>query len=460
MIDTIVFSLYIGKFPNEVRSNILNNWKKTESFNIENTRGIYFNHLEKVFTKKNMHFDIHLPSSHYKMHCDLDDIRKEIKFNFSIPKFYYGQNLMPSFYHSKFNQNIVYNQIPTKEIVKLQWKMIVNAMFESCNFLCSEIIPIDVLMKNIKIFRIDVCKNYLFETEEHCKEYLNNLRKIQIPYKSLASPRLYESTMLWVFDNYSIKAYQKGAEIKKDFDKLDNYTKEEIKYLKTLANRTLRYEVTIRTQKLKDLFLDTFRKEESIFLNLDDEIKAKFKKRNLTIQHCRTEYFKKTSENELNSCYKYGKPNKKFEAESHFEPIFDIETLSRCINFAEEKFKFLQNDPMPSFIEIRKSIKEGNEYLEYIGEKKIGVEPVIKIIKLLQTNSFAELIEQKVISRQTKYNFLKKFQRLGLKIKINNFCNNLENNDKDGELFMLEINQIADKCLQLTNNHSPYLDNF
>jgi hypothetical protein len=367
---------------------------------------------------------------------------------------------MPSFYHAKFNQNIVYHQIPTKEIVKLQWKMCVNAIFEACNYLCTETIPVEVLMKNIKIFRVDICKNYLFETEEHCKEYLDNLRKIQIPYKKLSSPRLYETTMLWVFDHYSIKAYQKGAESKRDFDKLANYTKEEINYLKTLALRTLRYEVTIRTQKLKDLFLDTFRQEDSTFLNFPDEIKAKFKKRNLTIQHCRTEYFKSTSENELNATFKYGKPNKKFEAENHFEPIFDISTLSRCIEFAEEKFKFLQNEPMPSFIEIRKSIKEGNEYLDYIGEKKIGVEPVIKIIKLLQTNSFAELINQKVISRQTKYNFLKKFKRLGLKIKINTFCNNLENHDKQGENFMLEINQIADKCLQMTNHHNPYLEDF
>lgn len=458
MVDTIVFSLYIGNFPSETRDNIIRNWKKKASYGIENAKAIMNQNIEMNFTKKFMEFDINVPSSHYKIHASLDDLRGEIKFNFSVPKFYYGHNLMPSYYHAHFNQSAEYHQIPSNRLIMVNYKMLLNAMYEACNYLTSEPIPVRILMKNIKIFRVDICKNYLLESKEHVMEYIDELRKLKVPYKSLYSPRLYKSSILHVFDNYSIKAYQKSEENAEQISKLRMWTKEERAGLMQIAERTLRMEVTIRTQKLKDLFLDTFRKDDKLFIGAPDEIKAKFKCRNLTIQERRTPYFDYTDNAEYCQFFRFGKPNKKFTPDSFYEPIFDIETFHRMIQFAEEKFRFMQITGIASFIELKKQLDRGNNYLEFIGEKKMKVQPILKMFKLLENNSFAQLEQSKAICKQTKYNFLKKCKRLGIDLKYTSFRSNVENTDPTGEKFMEEINQHADKCINLTNY--PLIYNF
>lgn len=451
MTDTIVFSLYIGKFPKEARQNIINKFLKKESYNIETAKAFMHNNLEYNFTKKHLHFAMYFPSSHYLLHCDLDDVRNEIKFNFSVPKFYYGINLMPNFYHHIINQEVIYDQKLSVENCKKSFLILLNSIFESCNLLFEDGgIPVEAMLQNITIFRVDICKNYLFTDKEEAINYLDMLRKIKVPYKSLYAPRIYETSILWVFDSYSLKVYHKGSEARKELEKLEQYTKGEKTFLCSIADRTLRYELTFRTQKIKDLYLQTFRDECNTFLRYPPEIQKKFAGRNLTIQMQRSNYFHNTPEGEEENVWYYGKPNKKFSPENWYTPSFDLKTFVRLCQFAYEKFDQTQVKPKLRYSEMREKIKEGNSYLKYIGEKCYNVESLIKIAKLLDEFTMEELIKDKLISRASKYNYLKKFKRLGIDIGANSIRSVYQNSDLDGEKFMEEINRIADKCNYLT----------
>ena len=116
----------------------------------------------------------------------------------------------------------------------------------------------------------------------------------------MSTPYTYEGSLMYVFDNYSIKVYHKGLEIKKDFEHLSKiFNESELSLFTNIADRTLRYECTIRTPKLKDLFIKTFRKNCPIFSNLESEIIDKFKNGNLQLMPFRSSYYHKTPEEEL-----------------------------------------------------------------------------------------------------------------------------------------------------------------
>lgn len=466
MVDSIVFNLNIKNFPVETRNNIIRHWKKKESYKVENAKGLkiekssaFLHHnVEHVFTRKHLHF--HMPySNHYTLACDLDDIQNTIQFNFSVPKFYYGINLIPNFYHYSFKDNLIYDQTFCEENLKASFDICLNAIFESVNLLISEKIPLNYLLENIHIFRIDICKNYLFDSEADCVSYLDNLKKIKIPYASLHKPRIYENEIMYVFQDYSIKVYHKGKEMEKDLKKIgETYSKHEIEQIMQIANRTLRYELTFRTQKIRDLFLTTFRENCPMFIQADEIIRQKFARGIIRINN-RNSYYEESPESEMKWWYKDRKPNKKFFPDQNFNCIFDFKTFIELVRFAFEKFDWFQAIKRPSMIEINRLIDEGNVRLELYGQKKIKKAPLLKICKMLEDRTLSELVKDKEICNASKFNYLKKFRMLSIPIGEKSCYNHfIENTDISGECFMNEINIFADKCLQMTiDSKNEYL---
>lgn len=467
MVDSIIFNLNIKYFPVETRNNIIRHWKLRESYKIENSKQLkiesssafLYKNIEHVFTRKHLHFSIPNNSGHYTLACDLDDIQNTIQFNFSVPKFFYGINLIPNFYHYSFNDEMIYNQEFNEKNLKCSFNILLSAIFEACNSLISEKIPLNYLLENINIFRIDICKNYLFNDESSCVSYLENLKRIKIPYSTLEKPRIYENEIMYVFQDYSIKVYHKGKEMEKDIKKIEPfYNDTEIKNIRDVASKTLRYELTFRTQKIRDIFLTTFRESCPYFLRAPEEIRTKFSRGDIKIRN-RTDYYKETPEKEMNTWYIYKKPNKKFKPDQNFKCAFDFHTFIELVRFAFEKFDGFQALKRPSLLEISRLIEEGNSRLEFHGKKKIKPGPLLNICKKLHEETLDMLVSKKEISRASKFNYLKKFKMLSIPINEKTcYCNFIENIDKNGELFMNEINQFADKCLQMTiDNPNHYL---
>lgn len=452
MIDTIEFHLDISRFPVEIRNNIINHWKKKESYNIENTKVFLHNNIENVFTRRHINFNLKIPSSSYTLNMDFDDINQSIKFNFSVPKLMYGINLFPSYIHIDFNERLPEKQ--TDENYNYTcYCILLTSIFYASNQISEEKIPINILLDSLNITRIDICRNYLFDSKIDCINYLEGLKKKKLAYKEINSPQYYKNSLMYVFQDYSVKVYHKGSEMDDSFNKLNHiYGKHEIIQLKEISEKTLRYEVTLRTQKIRDLFLKTFRKDCELFNELPDELKKKFSTGKIIIPNFnRNSYYNFTSDEEFISMFKFDKPNKKFRPNSNFYVYFDYFTLCEIFNYCNDIFNSFQSNSIPKTSDIQKALNNYNRLRIMQGYKPIQKAPLIKIVKLLQEHSLDELVAENIISKQSKYNYLKKFKSLGISINSGSTRKNyLENLDIEGNYFLESIAEFNEKMLELS----------
>jgi len=454
MIDTIEFHLNISEFPSEIRNNIVNHWKKKESYNIENTKVFLHNNIENVFTRRHINFNVKIPSSSYTLNMDFDDIKKSVKFNFSIPKFLYGINLFPSYIHYDFNE-----RLPDKQTDEnynyASYCIMLNCIFHAVNQISEDKIPINILLDNLNITRLDVCRNYLFDSKDDCINYLEGLKKKKIAYKEINSPQYYKNSLMYVFQDYSVKVYHKGSEMDDSFNRLTHiYSKDEINRLREISQRTLRYEVTLRTQKIRDLFLKTFRKDCELFQELPEELQKKFATGNILIPNFnRNSYYNFTSDEEFVSMFKFDKPNKKFKPHPYYSCILDFFTFNEIYNYCNNIFNSFQSNSIPKTSDIQKALNNYNKLRLMQSYKPLQKSPLIKIVKLLQEHSLDELVQEKIISKQSKYNYIKKFRALGISINSGSTRKNyLENLDIEGNYFLECISEFTEKMSELSFN--------
>jgi hypothetical protein len=439
MIDSIKFELDISNYPPEIRNNIIRHFLKKESYNIETTKARVYRDLEFGFSKRNLGFSLIHPSSHYEIKADLNDLTKVISFNFSIPKLLYGTNLFLSVYHYWFKDTPVDSQYFNESEIESFYKIMLNSIFEVVNSLCEEEIPVNILIDSLNIVGIDICRNYIFDSKEHALSYIDDLKQLKIPYSK--KPRTYEDSLMFVFDDYSFKVYHKGNEIGKQMKFISKLYPEH-KRLQDIADRTVRYECSFRVQKIRDLFMKTFRSNCPIFCSYDESLKNKFSQRKVRLCKKRSDYYFRTPDEEVEYAYYYGKPNKKFYPEGFYNPVLDLSTLVELYEFSGNIFNIFQCQKRPELITLSKIIDEFNMYCEYSGEKKMNKGNLMKIFKMMESNTLNELVDQKAISKATKYNLLKKFRKIG--INLTDKCkvkHQLENIDIEGSLFMEIINE-------------------
>jgi hypothetical protein len=454
MIDTIEFHLDISSYPVEIRNNIVNHWKKKESYNIENSKAFLYNNIENVFTRRHINFNVKLPSSNYTLNMDFDDIKKSIKFNFSIPKFLYGINLFPSYVHYDFNEMLP-ERNHSNNLNYACFCIMLTSIFHAVNQISDEKIPLKYILDSLNITRIDICRNYLFNDESDCIAYLEGIKRKKIPYKDIEAPQYYKNSLMYVFQDHSIKIYHKGSEMDGDYDKLKNiYSPDEIHRIREIAKRTLRYECTLRTQKIRDLFLKTFRTDCELFQSLDDEIKRKFATGSIKVPNFnRNSYYEYTSDEEYSMMFKFNsdKINKKFQPHPAYNVLFDFKTFESILQYCDETFNKLQVSKIPQTSDILKAIKGYNRIRKRQGYKEIQIAPFMKIVKLLQKNSLDELVSEKIISKQSKYNYIKKFNQIGISITSGSIRENyIENMDLDSKYFLENIMEFNEKMIELS----------
>ena len=145
---------------------------------------------------------------------------------FSVPKYAKGNNV--EMIHAYSLYSII-------EEVYLELKQKINYPF--------------IHFSEWEIYKLDVCYNWLFESEERAKTAMQFIQRIDYPRKQ---KYVYDTSVMYKGSSYTIKFYLKGSEfLKHDFKAIEVNRANEIY---TYAKRILRFEVAFKHQHIKDIF--------------------------------------------------------------------------------------------------------------------------------------------------------------------------------------------------------------
>jgi len=224
----------------------------------------------------------HIPSSHYNIIMICDPINDSIKFNFSIPKYFYGTNILQSVenvneysfsYLSKswdYQQKILYSRL----------EKYIKAFFDI------EFYGYNLDFNDVQITRIDLCYNQFFKTKELALQYLEHQKMFRKKnQRDTSNTANFETSKMFYNQNYSAKVYHKGTEYAncdlKEHKKINKEFKKKIfdtDLLQEVSDKILRYEVSIRNRQLSYLYNNKiFRKNSKVFQILNtafNKIKA------------------------------------------------------------------------------------------------------------------------------------------------------------------------------------------
>lgn len=115
-----------------------------------------------------------------------------------------------------------------------------------------------------QIYRLDICYNWLFKDESEAIRVIDFLKRIDFARKK---KYVWDTSIMYKGSTYIVKFYAKGAEfLKNDFKELPI---ERSAFLYEQAKRIVRFEVGIKRQQLKELFLN-----DKIYLKdiIDDSV--------------------------------------------------------------------------------------------------------------------------------------------------------------------------------------------
>lgn len=102
------------------------------------------------------------------------------------------------------------------------------------------------------VYRLDVCYNWTFESEQRCQSLINLLQRIDYARKKKL---IYDTSVTHLGSAYVVKFYLKGAEfLVHDFKKMINVDEEKTHQLLNWAKKIVRFEVSFKKVYLKKLF--------------------------------------------------------------------------------------------------------------------------------------------------------------------------------------------------------------
>jgi hypothetical protein len=430
----------------------------------------YIEYLDsgKISTKTT-YAKMFIPSSNYFCTYGMNESKDYIEFNFSVPKYLYGQNIS-QFVFTQYNKDFslsYYSRIEShKDYSYYYFKKFLQTFF---NDIAKDII---IDYTEVEIMRIDFCYNLIFPNKQEALHYLEMTKKISKTYERENSNKfrsgVYNKGFSLVNKSYSFKIYHKGSEfeksdkpkLKKLNELLPRKDRFDLDYLQSVADNICRYEVTFRKERISQLYKrKVFRKDCPIFKN-DFEFYKLVKR--------------KTKDSWLQGYNKKGNPVKKSENAVKFKNKFnanerkyyhylhnffnrqlnfylDVNTYDRSLlkrrgvvnydevkraRFDKETFNMLFDEFLKLVDEFKVKQKESNftylqkanaynEQLKFFKESFKGLDssmlsdsekkqlkknyiPVNKmklLFELLNTHSLSEIKEMKLFSRTTMYRY-------------------------------------------------------
>ena len=209
-----------------------------------------------------------LDSSHYMATYFIDWKRDFVEFNFSIPKFLYGNNIAqfvegwqdPSF------------QLGVSTSFNYQQKKVYGRFVRFMDVFQRTVLgELKLDFTRVELSRIDLCFNQFFQNKEDALEYLEYQKKITKKRSRLGSDvfkgGVYNTGVSYQTKAWSFKIYHKGTEYdSKKGDKKKHKALNEafsgkqgnvqfpVEKFQKIADTILRYEITFRPQRISTLF--------------------------------------------------------------------------------------------------------------------------------------------------------------------------------------------------------------
>lgn len=392
-------------------------------------------------------------SGHYYLNFFENDDKDYIEFNFSIPKYKYGTNILMFTEHVWNRDFKYYNNSDLDYNLKLSYDFVIRFVKY---FFYKEFIEKDIVdYSDVEINRIDFCFNQVFDNKRYALQYLEYQKKLRKKNLSASSNnfREYETSFMYTTKRYSMKIYHKGTEYKKH-DKKENerinkekgYEHFKIDRLQSFADKILRYEVTFRDTMLSYLFnhkvfrkncpihkkqYDIYKKVESSIAKNDRiaERTGSFKMQSFKQRFIEKNPYVIIDKDELQIHKKMSKllnRNRQFLLKTN-PYIEDFNSITQSSNFEERalfsKSLFLQCAKFFKSFIMEFQIKEKpldvtvSEMIDSYNSSHYDQLPkneMMKIYTMLHNCSFEELYKKGFYSRPTFYRYKSRFKKIGI----------------------------------------------
>lgn len=200
---------------------------------------------------------MHIASSHYYVAYNVNVDKNYIEWNFSLPKYFYGNNVaqfIRPVTEKKFIRGVDYNFCNQQAYLFQRLMMAIDRFFKE-NY-----IDMYVDWSKLEFNRIDICYNQIFQSKAEAMRYLNYQKKMNLKNARLNGKRFqnYNTSMMYTGDAYSVKIYHKGTEYTKG-DRVEHEKINNIIIKSSLPESIMHYsysEVETNFEKRKGMGLD------------------------------------------------------------------------------------------------------------------------------------------------------------------------------------------------------------
>lgn len=343
---------------------------------------------------------LHIASSTYDLSYKYNVQQDTVDFEFSIPKYLYGTNILQFVNYFDQDYQAQYNKL-----------MHFIRTFADKHFI--EKIDLFDLFLN----RIDLCYNQFFASKFDALKYLNEQKQLLAKYERNSKNEgvSFGTSLTYVTKRYSFKIYHKGTEFKKhDKVKLANKnpTGENIEYLQEVSDKILRYEITFRKAQIDYLF-----RENKLYGPYVKDILTRDAGQWLRVINPRA-YKDQLNFTETGKNYVFAKM-----------PLNDC-LLNNTVYFSADIFKVIyeffweyvkkyQLDCKMSVYDVLKKVDQKNAERDQIKDdlvrRKMSYnKPMITVLALLsQTYSIDELRKSGLMPKSTFHHYQSRLKKLG-----------------------------------------------
>lgn len=432
MIDTVVLRIHnLSKYP-LLHEQYHTPSKKKGSYSRAYVNADTGEYIEDTFTASTIYHDsgkilplvfynsLSLPSSHYSLAYSVNPNLDYLEFNFSLPKYCYGNNVMQFLF--------LYDTSPQSASLLL-FNFLKSFMHREFNQ--------PVLLDDVEINRIDLCYNQFFNCKEDALSYLKEQKSLIEKYsnKQGSRGRDYGSTVMYKTDRYSFKVYHKGLEFKehdfKQITKNGNKMGLDCQFLQEQADCILRYEMTFRASAMRYVFNQFFLDSRA---KLDYHEYASYRPGRLIRQLANVDSnFTGHATKGRRSFFEIFKRRaKKFTLKTVFDYTSDLHTIkdSDALPFDTtffcvlhkvfwQKVKDYQFETAVSIADMRSKIEEVHQKVEIhnklVGgakKRKMNSSRVLPTALLLQHVSFQDL--RQLLPKSTYYDMKRDLEKIGL----------------------------------------------
>lgn len=390
-------------------------------------------------------------SNHYAFTYFVNWTKDYIEFNFSVPKYKYGSNVLMFIEHQR-DRDFGYSYCSTMNYnIEKAPSFIISFIKQ---FLRNEFVLDKIDFRDLEINRIDVCFNQVFSSKQDALKYLEYQKRLKKKYAhdEEGVMREYATSLMYVTKRYSAKIYHKGSEY------TSNDLKEHLKinkekgreYFNTekfqkFSDRMLRYELTIRNSYLNYLFKNNlFRKncphfqiDYKSYLRVANSMQKndRISKKIGTLEGSAKELYQKANPYEKidkNDRMTYKYVSKLLNSKTYFmldvgertelyntkkveytrdRARFCKEIISLCLDKLLEFIKEFQIKELPDEDKIVALIEHKNTYYQ----SSLPKSEMIYFYSLLQKyGSFKEAGKYSGLSRATLYRYKKRFKEIGI----------------------------------------------